>query len=50
MAGSSDLDEARTAEDKDEGQGEVNENIVREEGDGDDQWEADAAFAVDCGQ
>lgn len=50
MAEASDFDETRTSHDEDKGESEVDENVVREEGDRDDERETDAAFAVDLRQ
>lgn len=47
MAEASDLYQTRTSHDKDEGEGEVDNNVVGEEWNGNDQRKADAALAID---
>ncbi len=50
VAEAADLDEAGASQDKDEGQGEIDDYVVREEGDSNDEGEPDAAFAVNFGE
>ena len=46
VAESSDLDETRSPQHKDEGEGEVDGDVVGEQRDRDDQRESDAALAI----